>query len=267
MKRTKILNKVVTLLVIASLCASFTACNDNPQIDDRTTVTTRTTESEMGETGMSEPNQTIDPVNTDPTTSETSETAAPAGKYSYTLYAGTANEVTISMDVNIDDYILPIQSGGEFLQLGRLASDLGWLEQGQYNWDDIINAAPGSNIGTANWYTYSYGDHRAMFVLDSYPEKMPGTDRSQIWAITFSYLENDSNANFFPDGKAGGVGFAKHYDAVCYAIGGQNCMCSRDDAIVITYGLWFFANNPSDGAPFISVFEQFRTSQGNIELP
>ena len=267
MKRTEILIKVVTLAVIASLCASFTACNNNSQIDDRTTTTTRTTESEMLETGMSEPNQTIDPVNTDPTTSETSETAAPAGKYSYTLYAGTANEVTISMDINIDDYILPIEGGGEFLQLGRLASDLGWLEQGQYDWDDIVNAESGSNIGSANWYTFSYGDHRAMFVIDGYSEKMPGSNRSQVYAITFRYLENNSNANFFSDGRNGGVAFSQHYDLVCYAIGGQNCMCSRDDAIVIAYGLWYYANNPSSSEGFVSTFDQFTTPQGNIELP
>ena len=160
------MKKILSTILATSLIISATACSN--QKDDRIDPTTRTTESEMLETGMSDPNQTIDPVNTDPTTSETSETAAPAGKYTYTLYAGTANEVTISMDVNIDDYIIPIQSGGEFLQLGRLASDLGWLEQGQYNWDDISTAPSNSNIGYSNWYTFSYGDHRAMFVIDEY---------------------------------------------------------------------------------------------------
>lgn len=258
------MKRIISIILATCLIFAVTACNN----DNQPTTTTRTTESEMLETGMSEPNQTIDPVNTDPTTSDTSETtAAPAGKYTYTLYAGTANEMTISMDINVDDYILPIQSGGEFLQLGRLACDLGWLEQGQYNWDDIVNADANSKIGTANWYTFSYGDHRSFFVIDGYSEKMPGTNRSQVFAITFRYLENDSNANYFPDGNNGGVAFSKHYDSVCYAIGGQNCMCSRDDAIVIAYGLWYYANNPSSSAKFVSTFDQFTTSQGNIELP
>ena len=260
------MKKILSTILATSLIISATACSN--QKDDRIDPTTRTTESEMLETGMSDPNQTIDPVNTDPTTSETSETAAPAGQYTYTLYAGTANEVTISMGVNIDDYIIPIQGGsGEFLQLGRLASDLGWLEQGQYDWNDMINAEAGSKIGSANWYTFSYGDHRAFFVIDGYPEKMPGTNNSQVFAITFRYLENDSNANFFSDGRNGGVAFSQHYDLVCYGIGGQNCMCSRDDAIVIAYGLWYYANNPSSSEGFVSTFDQFTTPQGNIELP
>ena len=262
------MKKILSTILATSLIISATACSN--QKDDRIDPTTRTTESEMLETGMSEPNQTIDPVNTDPTTSETSETAAPAGQYTYTLYAGTANEVTISMDVNIDDYIYVGQNGSS-LELGRLASDLGWLEQGQYTWDDVLAAHQANpdetNIGYANWYTFNYGDHRAMFVLDWYEEDMPGVNRSQVYAITFRYLENNSNANFFSDGRNGGVAFSQHYDLVCYGIGGQHCMCSRDDAIVIAYGLWYYANNPSGSEQFISTFEKFRQPQGNYKLP
>ena len=258
------MKRITSTILAACLILTVTACNK----DDQPTVTPRTTESEMLETGMSEPNQTIDPVNTDLSNSEITETtAAPSGLYTYTIYAGTTNETTISMGINIDDYILPIEGGGEFLQLGRLACVLGWLEQGQYNWDDIVYAEAGSKIGTANWYTFSYGDHRSMFILDAYSEDMPGVNRSQIMAISFNYLENDSNANFFPGGRNGGVAFEKHYDEVCYSISGQHCMCSRDDAIVIAYGLWYYANNPSGSEQFTATFEKFRQPQGNYQLP
>lgn len=259
------MKRITSTILTACLILTVTACNK----DNQPTVTTRTTESEMLETGMSEPNQTIDPVNTDLSDSETSEaTADTSGLYTYTIYAGTANETTISMGINIDDYILTNQNGS-MLKLSKLATDLGWLEQGQYGWDEIDAAYTNGNtdVGYANWYTFGYGDHRSMFILDSYAEDMPGVNRSQIMAISFNYLENDSNANFFPGGRNGGVAFEKHYDEVCYSISGQHCMCSRDDAIVIAYGLWYYANNPSGSEQFISTFEKFRQPQGNYKLP
>lgn len=92
------LKKAVSIAIITGIAVSMAACSaknaeTESQIDDKTTVMTRATETEMGETGMSEPNQTIDPVNgttTESTTEETSDTQSltptpvPLGKTSVT---------------------------------------------------------------------------------------------------------------------------------------------------------------------------------------
>jgi len=78
------LKKAVSIAIITGIAVSMAACSaknaeTESQIDDKATVMTRATETEMGETGMSEPNQTIDPVNgttTESTTEETTTTKA-----------------------------------------------------------------------------------------------------------------------------------------------------------------------------------------------
>ena len=47
--------------------------------------------------------------------------------------------MTISMNVNIDEYITS-DGDKEVFELYRLASDLGWLEKGAYTYDDYIEA-------------------------------------------------------------------------------------------------------------------------------
>ena len=46
----------------------------------------------------------------------------------------------------------------------------------------------------------------------------------------------------------------------------MHCMCSRDDAIVIAYGLWFFANNTDDNSGFKDTFSNFTGPNGNMLL-
>ena len=81
------LKKAVSIAVIAGIAVSMAACSakqteTESQNDDRVSMTTRATESEMLETSMSEPNQSIDPVNdtseitTESTTEETTTTKA-----------------------------------------------------------------------------------------------------------------------------------------------------------------------------------------------
>jgi hypothetical protein len=102
MKKVEFKKVVIATLVIA-LCAPFVACSN--QHDDRTDLTTRTTESEL-KPGLSEPNQTINTMSPDQTTESagtTESSVAQTGKYTYTVYAGTQYETTLSMDINIDD--------------------------------------------------------------------------------------------------------------------------------------------------------------------
>ena len=62
--------------------------------------------------------------------------------------------MTISMNVNIDEYITS-DGDKEVFELYRLASDLGWLEKGAYTYDDYIEAVKANpdqtKIGHSNW--------------------------------------------------------------------------------------------------------------------
>ena len=265
MRKTCLL-KVLAVTVISDMCAPFvTACN-NEQKDDRTTVPTHT-KATAGVPDIEEPNQTAETLPSETSESE-AETAAPDGMYTYTLYEGTPNEMKISMGVDLDEYIMTNSSGKEVFKWYQLASDLGWLEQGKYTWADIKTADPNDSSIYSNWFDFSYGDHRAIAKIDDYSEDMPGSNYSQIMSIWFSYLENGSSAPFFEDGPQNPshqgivLFFEKHYDSVSYSMTGLHCNCSRDDAVVIAYGLWYFANNPDDSSGIRSMFSDFVGSKG-----
>ena len=63
--------------------------------------------------------------------------------------------MTISMNVNIDEYITS-DGDKEVFELYRLASDLGWLEKGAYTYDDYVAAMEANpeqtKIGHSNWF-------------------------------------------------------------------------------------------------------------------
>ena len=267
MKKTDYRNlafkKAVSLLLTVCLCASAASCGAEPAVTT-TESTTATTTSE-----------TTTATTTSETTTETTEPEPTGPDFSksiaYSLFPDTNNAMTINMNVNIDDYITT-DGDKEVFELYRLASDLGWLEKGAYTYDDYVAAMEANpdqtKIGHSNWFEYKYGDHRTVFTISEYIEDIKIFDSRQVSWISFEYLRNDMGMPYFEDSGSnyghGKVlfGFKKHYDKLCYLVSGQHCVCSREDAIIIAYGLWFFSVNPDDCTAYRDDFKKFNTKKG-----
>lgn len=256
--------KAVSLTLIASMCASLAACqsvNESTVTDTSETTTEATTATTSTETTES---------------SETEETSKFSQDYAYTIYEDSDNPLTLSMGVNIDDYISQSEDG-EVFELFKLASDLGWLEKGLYTYEDYEAATESDpdqkRIGHSNWYSYSYDDHRAVFIINEYIDNIPDSDRRQVSLISFEYMKNEFTLPYFEDADSNYahnkvvLGFDYHYDDDIYFVGGQRSMCSREDAIVIAYTLWVMTNSPDDSTDIQQPFEPFRDDFYGILLP
>ena len=262
--RNMLVKKAVSALLIASLCASAASCKVEPTESDPTeSSTTVTTTSET--TTVTTTTTTTETTETEPTSPDFSKRIA------YRLFPGTIDAMTIDMNVNIDEYITT-DGDKEVFELYRLASDLGWLEKGAYTYDDYVAAMEANpeqtKIGHSNWFEFKYGDHRAVFTISEYIEDIEKFNSRQVSWISFEYLKNDLGMPYFDDSNSnyghGKVlyGFKKHYDKLCYLVSGQHCVCSREDAIIIAYGLWFFSVNPDDCTKYREDFARFNTKKG-----
>ena len=255
--RNTFVKKAVSSLLIASLCASAAACHTEPtEIPSTESSTTVTTTSET--TTVTTTTETTETTKTEPSGPDFSKRIA------YRLFPGTIDAMTIDMNVNIDEYITT-DGDKEVFELYRLASDLGWLEKGVYSYDDYVAAM---ETGHSNWFEYKYGDHRAVFTISEYIEDIEKFNSRQVSWISFEYLKNDLGMPYFDDSSSnyghGKVlyGFKKHYDKLCYYVSGQHCVVSREDAIIIAYGLWFFSVNPDDCTVYRDDFSRFNTKKG-----
>ena len=262
--------KALSILLTVSLCASVSSCKTEPAqsttTESETTVTTTTETTEEATTTTTE---------TSETTTETEPTSPFSKRVAYRLYIGNPNSMTIDMNVNIDDYITK-DGDKEIFDLYRLASDLGWREKGVYTYDDYV-AAMAENpeqtkIGHSNWFEYKYGDHRAVFTISEYIEDVKGFGKPQVSWISFEYLKNDLGLSYFDDAGSNPahakalLGFQKHYGKLCYYINGQKCVCSRDDAIVIAYGLWYYTVTPDNTEDYVKEFRKRFTSKKGITI-
>ena len=265
--RNIFVKKAVSSLLIASLCVSAASCQVEPtESETSESSTTVTTTSEATTvTTTTETTEATETTEPEPTGPDFSKSIA------YRLFPGTNDAMTIDMNVNIDEYITT-EGDHEVFELYRLASDLGWLEKGVYSYDDYVAAMEANpeqtKIGHSNWFEYKYGDHRAVFTISEYIEDIKKFNSRQVSWISFEYLKNDLGMPYFDDaGSNYGHGkvlycFKKHYDKLCYLVSGQHCVCSREDAIIIAYGLWFFSVNPDDCTAYRDDFAKFNTKKG-----
>lgn len=252
MKKINSLIKVVSVMVVVSLCASIvTACNGNGQEDDRTDFTTRETETQTKST-IDEPNQTINTVDPTETATPTESTPAPAGKYTYTVYAGTEYETTLSMDVNIDDYVLNVEGKTvPFFSVGKLWADLGWLKNGNPNDDE-------SNVFL--YASYAYSDAQMVWRYgDRYSSKDNPVGYVQLCSFMYhkapldNYEASANPSNSNNDSDYGiYVTFSQHSDDLCYYtfFPESTVAISRDDAIIIAYVLSSAISRPGEN-PFV----------------
>lgn len=253
MKRlTNSLIKVISIVMAASLCASLvTACN---QKDDRTDFTTRTTET-VYDPDISEPNQTIDTMSPDQTTETAGSTTAPTGKYTYTVYAGTEYETTLSMDVNIDDYVT--EKSGEKVPgfaIGKLKLDLGYFFNGDPNFD--------SSTQSIIYSAYIYGDTQMVWCDgDTYNNTDNPSGYPQMYSFNYHLapISNyNGNARSYEEVHSSHsnygiiVQFSQHSDDICYytVMNSSKVGISRDDAIIIAYVLSSAISRPGEN-PFV----------------
>lgn len=264
MKRlTNSLIKVISIVMAASLCASLvTACNG--QKDDRTDFTTRTTESEL-KPGLSEPNQTIDTMAPDKTTETAGSTTAPTGKYTYTVYAGTEYETTLSMDVNIDDYL--IDNDGEkvpFFSIGLLGDSLGWVDgesslYSAYVYGDtqMVWRCGGSYSGSGSsdnpsGYPQLYSFNYHLAPISNYKDAARSLEETQSSTLNYGIIVN----------------FCQHSDDICYyTVGDKSAVgISRDDAILIAYVFSSAITRPGEN-PFVGTnLEKAQTMNSDYYL-
>ena len=147
------MKRIISSVLAACLILSVTACNNGS-----TGSTNRTTKS--GETQDVVESSDIEPDKTTETSAEDAVAATDqSGKYTYTVYAGTEYETTLSMDVNIDDYIVEIKGiDSPYFRVSVLQKDLGWFGNGDpnYDWSRIPSL----------YSSYVYGD--TQMVCDAY---------------------------------------------------------------------------------------------------
>lgn len=268
MKKVEFKKVVIATLVIA-LCAPFVACSN--QHDDRTDFTTRATESEL-KPGLSEPNQTINTMSPDQTTetpADTTETSvAPnqTGKYTYTVYAGTEYETTLSMDVNIDDYLISVNwTDKPFFSIGYLAGDLKWYNNGDSSTD----------FASAVMYycTYQYSDNTMMVYTcgDNYSDSSNAVGYPQMGSFTYHLApmsDYDADARSKEEIQSSEknygiyVTFGQHSADLCYTAinNGDSVSISRDDAIIIAYILSSAISKPGDNPFYGTNLEKAKTS-------
>ena len=264
------MKKAMSIVIVTMLMISLVGCGDS---SDNTTAQTSgskenrmTTEEEMStqeEAGnpIDEPNQEIDEgVNlpsdieeddTEEPATEAADDSQPQGKYTYTIYDG----VELSMDVNIDDYIVTNKLGDQFFNVYSLAEDLGW------------EGADLDSDGYASFFTYTTSAGpivRLQIVGES--EVPEGWEDYGYEKVTSLYLEFTNGAPDYslyyktgdtegrPEHLSSAIHITANFDKAQYGIGGAfGEVISRDTAIMTAYLFWDSSVNDGES----HVYESF----------
>ena len=249
------MKKLLSTVLIVCLALSAIACNNtkNEESTDTTDLTTRATETAY-DPSIKEPDQTIDTMSPDQTTETAGSSAAQTGKYTYTVYAGTEYETTLSMDVNIDDYIVDKGKAVPFFRIGQLKKDLGWVNNGDPNFD--------SSTQLIIYSAYIYGDTQMVWCDgDVYQSTDNPSGYPQLCSFNYHLapISNyDGNARSYEEVHSSHsnygiiVQFSQHPDDICYytTINNSSTGISREDAIIIAYVLSSAITRPGEN-PFV----------------
>ena len=193
---TKFVKVMSILLVACMLVITLTACGTVSQKDVEET-TEYSTEGGHDDRDVDDPDEPIDDgqwhdedptgePSEEPSTTEEPSTQ-PQGAYSYNVYG-----YTISMDINVDDYIT-----GDWFLLAEMAYDLGWVG------NDIYTAVDTSDPTTysSQWFAHHDGDIMTRIDLGYYnEEQVPGTSGYQFRTVNVRFLTN-SNSNYYTVSK------------------------------------------------------------------
>lgn len=214
--------------------------------------------------------ETTTEATTEVTTEATTE-AAPSGKYSYTIYGG----IQVSLDTNIDDYIIVHPSGPEFFKLDELASCYGWKCENDedFGWTQFTYDYNGCVIYFRYWCyedkieksidnSYGVGDSYQISNADYFFITEFGSGE----ALTDYYESSDSS----DEHKYLSIDISKHYEECQYYVPGIGSM-SRDDVVLVAYLLESVSHNPGEN-PFCFInaddYQVSNDASGmNYELP
>lgn len=251
---TKFVKVMSILLVACMLVITLTACGTVSQKDVEET-TEYSTEGGHDDRDVDDPDEPIDDgqwhdedptgePSEEPSTTEEPSTQ-PQGAYTYNVYG-----YTISMDINVDDYIT-----GDWFLLAEMAYDLGWVG------NDIYTAVDTSDPTTysSQWFAHHDGDIMTRIDLGYYnEEQVPGTSGYQFRTVNVRFLTN-SNSNYYTGGDSDILhrnltcDFGKHYSDCEYKINGTGWYASYEDIVMITYMFWSAAENTGNN-PLVPVF-------------
>lgn len=210
--------------------------------------------------GIDEPNMPIDPgadIDVDPTT----EVTVPDGQYTYTLYGKT-----ISMDVNIEDYLGVNSAGTKIFYLPRLLFDLGWRAGDYTSMEEL-----GNNSFPRRWWYYGENDLAIMIDAGSH-------DSGQFGQLNVNYIIRGSLPfeAYYSDNSVSHLPYyctvLDHSSNCEYAAAGGLGGMSYEDIVFVTYILWAEANNPGNNA-MVSTFGEnfsyatFHSDKVNYDLP
>lgn len=221
---------VVSIIVILCMLFSLTACNGSSNDQHNAGISTRNDEKIDEVThGVDEPHQEINSganfVKPSDEPTSTSEPVVQSGAYSYKLYG----KYDVSMDINIDDYIMT-NDNGTFFRFDKLAKELGWAGNRDDNDSDIYSRVDGSLETSFGFRCY-------------YEESVTGTNGHQL--IEFTFIHGD--------GHGFGCDFDRHYDKCEYRLIGQGWYVSHDDIVLLTYVLWLASTDPG-ADPMVAIF-------------
>lgn len=251
---TKFVKVMSILLVACMLVIALTACGTVSQKDVEET-TEYSTEGGHDDRDVDDPDEPIDDgqwhdedpteePSEEPSTTEEPSTQ-PQGAYTYNVYG-----YTISMDINVDDYIT-----GDWFLLAEMAYDLGWAG------DDIYTAVDTSDPTTysSQWFAHHDGDIMTRIDLGYYnEEQIPGTSGYQFRTVNVRFLTN-SSSNYYTAGDSDILhrnltcDFGKHYSDCEYKLNGTGWYASYEDIVMITYMFWSAAENTGNN-PLVPVF-------------
>ena len=242
MKKTNILIKAIGMMVIFSLCLPMTACGKNNNQEARDSEVSVSAETEMSEVA----NVSDESADLSAETEEATTSTA-AGMYTYTIYEGTENEMQLSMDVNIDDYI----NDDGFFSVGYMAEDCGWI-----------------NHDGGDYYTYDCNNGTQMVFRPAYnySETTPmGYPQIESYNVHVSPSE-DINVLTYPAGSEErylgiDVVIGQHYDDLSLtAVNNVLVAVSRDDVIIMTYIFWSANVYPGENCFSHCELSNFRVS-------
>jgi len=285
--------KIISFALVSVMTLSLAACGDKKDEPKDTqketgTETGITTVEKLGTeepatvtTGFVEPDIDIDSGATITTQTETeteTEAQQPQGKYTYTIYG----DITISMDINVDDYIIVSDEGQSILSLYRLAGDLGWLSLGKYGKDEVA-ASDDPKVYAPGWWSYSNGTLWTVINPSYYGDIMgnekAGYDNHQIsnYYIQFStigevkpyYSHDERTSN--PNHNDVSIDIGRHYPDATYLITGYKTLASRDDIVLLAYLFWYMPQHCGEASSLCEQLSVNGWGQGGnaniIKLP
>ena len=244
------MKRIVAGFLAACMLFSVTACgNGSAQSVEVGSAETMTENSEA---------LTDSESNTEIATSPAAE-----GMYTYTIYEGTENEMTLSMGVNIDDYVISNSYTDRFFSIYNMATDLGWLPNGDPNFEVTDSGLV--------YYSYDNGDGTQTVFTGAYnytDENTPmGFPQINSYNVHFTPL-NDTSVSAYPeDGltdnhRSINVITNQHYDDLSYVtLNAGAVAASRDDIVVIAYIFWSASVHPGENCFYYCDLANLETSR------